>query len=82
MSPQILAAYAGTYEVPSGPAVVVTFEDGQLMIKLGPQPKQPVFAESQTGFFMKVVDAQWEFEKDASAVTLHQGPRDVKATRK
>jgi CubicO group peptidase (beta-lactamase class C family) len=86
VSPQILAAYAGTYEIAGLPNLVVTLEDGQLMMALGAQPKLPLFAESETNFFLKAVDAQLEFVKDASgAVThanLHQGIRDLKAQRR
>jgi hypothetical protein len=45
-----------------------------------------LFAESETRFFLKVVDAQVEFISDASgAVThlvIHQGGQDTKAMRK
>jgi hypothetical protein len=66
--------------------MVVTLEDGQLFTKLGGQPKLPIFAESETSFFAKVVDAQFEFTKDDSgavtALELHQGPNNITAPRK
>jgi len=82
---ETLAAYAGNYD--AGIAkVIVTFEDGHLMMQFGPQPKAELFAESVTSFFLKIVDAQIEFTKDASGavtgLTLHQGPRDLKVERK
>ncbi len=50
------------------------------------QPKFPIFAESPTEFFLKVVDAQIEFVKnDKGEVTqliLHQGGRDIKGVKK
>jgi hypothetical protein len=50
------------------------------------QPKFPLFAESETMFFLKVVDAQVEFFKnDKGEVThlvLHQGGQDVTGTKK
>jgi hypothetical protein len=46
----------------------------------------PIFAESETKFFPKVVDAQIEFVRDSTgAVThmvLHQGPAEIKAVKK
>lgn len=63
----------------AGPGVdlVLTLEDGQLFTKRGPQPKLPIFAESETEFFAKAVDAEIEFTKHASGVVtalmLHQG---------
>lgn len=66
--------------------MVVTLEDGKLITQLGPQPKVPVFAESETKFFAKVVDAQIEFEKDekgaVTALVLHQGANNIRAPRK
>ena len=50
------------------------------------QPKFPIFAESPTKFFLKVVDAQIEFVKnekgDATAMILHQNGRDIKGVKK
>jgi hypothetical protein len=55
------------------------------MTQLTGEPKLELFAESETKFFLKVVDAQVEFFTDASgAVThlvVHQGGRDQKAAR-
>jgi hypothetical protein len=83
VSPQVLAAYAGTCEIQGLPAnLVVTGGSGQWMMRRGAQPKLPLFAESETNFFLKAADAQLEFAKDASSATLHQGPRDLKGTRK
>jgi hypothetical protein len=49
-------------------------------------PKVPIFAESETMFFPKVVDAEIEFFKNEKGqvthLVLHQGGRDTKALRK
>jgi len=86
VSPQVLAKYAGTYELAPGVDVTMTVEDGRLMTQITGQPKFELFAESETKFFLKVVEAQVEFFTDASgAVThlvIHQGGRETKATRK
>jgi len=46
----------------------------------------PLFAESPTEFFLKVVDAEIEFFKDdkgiVSHLMLHQGAADIKAPPK
>lgn len=64
---------------------MMTLDGDQLMTQLSGQQKFPVFAESETEFFLKVVDAQLEFEKDdqgaVTAVTLHQNGRDQTAKR-
>jgi len=64
----------------------MTVEGGQLMTQATGQPKFPVFAESETKFFLKLVDAQLEFVKndkgEVTHVILHQGGRDAKAPKK
>jgi hypothetical protein len=49
------------------------------------QPALPLFAESDTKFFLKVVDAQLEFVTDSDGkvthVILFQGGREQKAPR-
>ena len=81
-----LARYAGTYQMPSNAELSVTLQGNQLMAQLTGQPAFPIFAESETLFFYKVVEATLEFQKDASgnvtAVRLRQGPIDSVAPRK
>lgn len=83
---EVLARYVGTYEVSPDFSIVITLEGDQLMAQATHQPKFPLFAESETKFFLKVVDAQIELSKDptgaVSSLTLHQGDRDVKGIRK
>lgn len=87
---KVLGRYAGVYKMPGGgPAgtpMVVAREGNQLTAKLGNQPAFPIFPQSETVFFLKVVDAQIEFPKDdgsgkASQLTLHQNGRDITAPR-
>jgi CubicO group peptidase (beta-lactamase class C family) len=86
VSPKILADYAGTYELAPTFSIVMTLEDGHLMTQATNQPKFSLFAESETKFFLKVVDAQVEFFKnDKGQVThmvLHQGGRETKGVKK
>jgi len=86
VSPKILADYVGTYELSPTFSIVMTLEDGQLMTQATRQPKFPLFAESDTKFFLKVVDAQVEFFRDEKGavthIVLHQNGRDAKGPRK
>jgi hypothetical protein len=86
VSTRILRQYVGTYELSPSIDVTVTMEGDQLMTQIPGQPKLPFFAETETKYFLKVVDAQVEFVKDAQgAVThllIHQGGTDTKALRK
>jgi CubicO group peptidase (beta-lactamase class C family) len=81
----VLMRYVGTYAITPTIKNVITLEDGQLMTQLGNQPKFPLFAESETTFFLKVVDAQVEFSKDDKGaftiLTIHQGGRDTKGLK-
>ncbi|MEC7739763.1 MAG: DUF3471 domain-containing protein, partial [Gemmatimonadota bacterium] len=66
----ILETYVGEYEFAPGIALVVTLENGDLFAQLAGQGRAPIFAESETKFFYRGVDAQLTFTKDASgAVT-------------
>jgi CubicO group peptidase (beta-lactamase class C family) len=82
----ILAQYAGSYELKPGFDLVITLEGGQLMSQATGQGKIPLFAESETKFFPKVMDAQIEFLQDGQGVVthlvLHQGPAEIKAPKK
>jgi hypothetical protein len=86
VSPKILALYTGTYELQPQFDLVITLEGDQLFSQATGQEKVPLFAESATKFFLKVVDAQIEFFKDDKGVVthlmLHQGPAEIKAPRK
>ena len=83
---KILEQYVGNYELEPGFVMSVTLEDGQLVTQLTGQPKVPLFAESETVFFPKVVDAEIEFLKDQKGQVTHlvlrQGGREVKAVKK
>jgi CubicO group peptidase (beta-lactamase class C family) len=84
--PKILAKYVGSYELHPDLVLVVTLENGQLMAQPTDQPKAPIFAESETKFFLKVVDAQIEFFKNENGevthLVLHQGGMDTTGVKK
>jgi CubicO group peptidase (beta-lactamase class C family) len=61
---KILQDYVGTYQLMPGFSLTMTLENGQLMTQATGQPKFPLFAESETKFFLKVVDAEVEFVRD------------------
>ncbi len=61
---KILQDYVGTYQLAPNFALTMTLENGQLMTQATGQPKFPLFAESETKFFLKVVDAEVEFVRD------------------
>jgi len=86
VDPKILAEYAGTYQLLPNFNLVVTVEDGKLMTQATGQPKFPLYAESETKFFLTVVLADMDFVRDAHGkvthLMLHQGGHDMKAPKK
>jgi CubicO group peptidase (beta-lactamase class C family) len=85
VSEAILAKYVGSYALRPNFILTVTLENGQLMTQATGQQKLPVYAETETKFFLKVVPASIEFQLDAAgAVTglvLNQGGRSMPAPR-
>ena len=86
VDPSILASYVGTYQLTPDFSITVTFENGKLMALATHQSIVQLFPESQTEFFLKVVDAQLEFVKDEKGqiayLVLHQNGHDQKGMKK
>jgi CubicO group peptidase (beta-lactamase class C family) len=82
---ETLAKYVGTYEFTPEVKLAVRLSGNQLMAQLTGQGQLPIFPESETKFFLKIVDAQLDFVKDASgavaSVILHQNGIDQTAAR-
>ncbi len=85
INPKILDSLVGVYEIVPAFQITVTREGDQMYMQATKQPKFPVFPDSETKFFLKVVDAQVTFVKDdTGAVThliLHQLGKDQKARK-
>ena len=62
---EILKPYTGEYELMPGFNLKIFVENGNLFIQATGQDKYQLFPESNTKFFMKVVDAQAEFIPEA-----------------
>jgi CubicO group peptidase (beta-lactamase class C family) len=79
LSDDILQKYVGTYPLSPVFAISVTVENGQLITQATNQPKLPIYAESETRFFPKLVEATIDFQKDAqgkvTGLTLNQNGR-------
>lgn len=84
VDPRIYDAYVGKYELSPTFALTITREGDRLMSQATNQRKAEIFPESDTKFFLRVVDAQITFVKDASGkvseLILHQG-RDQRAKK-
>ena len=83
---EILAQYAGTYDLP-GREAVVTVSGDQLIVKDSANPRDQLFvAHSATHFLSSVSEASIEFVKDAQGAVTHFtrmiGDKSEKAVRK
>jgi CubicO group peptidase (beta-lactamase class C family) len=88
LDPQTLSQYVGAYQMGNGngPVMLVTLENHQLFTKLGAQQAIPIYPESKTMFFPKVVNAEIEFAKyddkgRPAELILHQNGRDMACER-
>lgn len=85
LTPEALGAFVGTYQHPSGALMYIRLTDGAFTGQIVGQPQVALFAETPTRFFLKVVDAQIDFVRDAGgAVThlvLHQNGASIEWTR-
>ncbi len=85
IDPKIFEDYVGQYQLAPNFIITVTNENGKLMGQATGQPKNEWFAESETEFFLKTVDAQIKFVKDAegkvTGLVLRQGRRETPAQK-
>jgi CubicO group peptidase (beta-lactamase class C family) len=71
----IVARYVGGYELAPSFHIAITREGAQLFLQATAQPRFPIFAESDSTFFLKVVDAQITFRPDG--LVLHQNGQHI-----
>jgi CubicO group peptidase (beta-lactamase class C family) len=75
----VLEQYVGEYELAPTFKITVTREGVRLFVQATAQPRFEIFAESESEFFLKVVDAQITFLKDG--LILHQNGMDQRAKK-
>lgn len=80
-----LEKYVGQYQLTPQLVMKVTLEDGKLLAQVSTQPKLELFAESETVFFFKVVNAQVTFvvnaQGEVTGIVFHQGGSDIPAKK-
>jgi len=85
VDPKIYDDYAGQYQLAPNFIINITNENGKLTLQAAGQPKNELFAESETDFFLKTIDAQIKFVKDAegkvTGLVLRQGGRETPAQK-
>ena len=75
----VLEPYVGEYELTPAFKITVTREAARLFAQATGQPRFEIFAQSESEFFLKVVDARITFLK--GGLILHQGGVDQKAKK-
>lgn len=82
---ETLDGYVGIYEIQPGLEVKVRREKLQLSVQMTGQPQFEIYPETQTRFFLKVVDAQLEFNQDekgeTESITMFQNGGKTTAKR-
>ena len=83
---EVLQRYVGQYELAPGMVLDVRLKGEALVVQPGGQPEADLFAETETRFFVKIVDASLEFELDSAghtvALQFKQGDFQTRAKRK
>ncbi len=81
----MLREYVGEYRLAPQFSIVVSIENGALFVEPTDQPRLPIFAESESEFFQRVVDAQITFQRDANGsvtgLVLHQAGQNLPGIR-
>jgi len=82
LSETVLRQYIGVYQEGTGKRkMTIALDKGELFLQVTGQPKLEVYAESETNFFLRVVDAQLTFQKDATGqvaeIVVHQNGVDT-----
>lgn len=85
LSPDVLKAYEGVYNLAPTFALTISVVDGKLMAQATGQPAFALTAEAEDAFYLTAVDAQITFTRNAAGavegLVLHQGGRDMPAKR-
>ncbi|HKO97915.1 MAG TPA: serine hydrolase [Pyrinomonadaceae bacterium] len=80
-----LEKYVGQYQLTPQLVLNVTLEDGKLLAQISTQPKLELFAESETVFFFKVVNAQVTFvvnaQGEVTGIVFRQGGSEIPAKK-
>lgn len=85
LEPEVLERYVGRYQLAPNFVLTISREQDQLFTQATGQGRAPIFPESETEFFLRVVEAQLTFEVDANhratGLVLHQGGQTIPAKR-
>ena len=66
----VLRDYVGSYELAPGAVMIITLENGGLFAQLSGQRRVQVFAESESRFFYRGIDATISFTRNPSGAVI------------
>lgn len=69
--PEVIAPYAGTYQLAPGREVVITTTGDLVFVRGLNEPRVPLIAQSDTHFMSTTTPTSYEFVKDARGVVTH-----------
>jgi len=82
---KVLERYVGRYGEPPNLILTIRREGNHLSVQENDEPKQELFAESETVFFSKMADDEFTFELDANGhvtrMVLRTGGREIPIKR-
>ncbi|MCE3228577.1 MAG: CubicO group peptidase beta-lactamase class family [Bacteroidetes bacterium] len=82
---KIFDRYIGEYELKPGFVFTVSTDNGKIFTQATGQPKCEIYPESECKYFVKIVDAQFEFIKDdkgkITSLVLSQGGANMPAKK-
>ena len=85
IDPAVYDEYVGRYQLARNVLVTVSRDEERLFIQVTGQQRFEVFPESETRFFLRAVEAQVSFGRDASGavdhLVVHQNGADQRAVR-
>ena len=84
VSEEVLKQYTGKYQLAPNFVLTVTTEGNKIFTQATGQPKFEIYPDSETKFYLKVVEAKIEFVKESSKVTkliLYQNGREMPAAK-
>jgi serine-type D-Ala-D-Ala carboxypeptidase/endopeptidase len=85
LSEEILDKYIGEYQIAPNFSLVITREGKQLFLQATGQSKLELFATKEDEFFLKAVEAELSFTKNAdgriAGATLRQGGQNIPAKK-
>lgn len=87
LSDRLMQRYEGTYAMTIDTSIVLTIEvdRGRMLLRLAGQPEDRIYPQSETLFFARSADAQFEFVPDPRGgykILLHQHGEQYEALRR